>query len=107
MQLALDTVKKEYEANAKKIQDLSKKTFKSTIDFQINSSIDKFISEFNSFGSIEFIRDDGIPQTPSKSYHITSLVHSRDQQRQCSRYPKQLCQLSMQVVYFVVISLNE
>lgn len=84
MQLALDMVKKEYEANAKKIQDLSKKTFKSTIDFQINSSIDKFISEFNSFGSIEFIRDDGIPQTPSSA---SSDTFSMPQPSQCCPRP--------------------
>ncbi|XP_071149512.1 uncharacterized protein [Mytilus edulis] len=60
----LENVKKEYEANSRKIRELSRKSFRSTIDFQMNSSIENFITDFQSFGSVDFIRDDGIPQTP-------------------------------------------
>lgn len=65
IQEILEQVKVEYEQNKKKIQDLSKKTFKSKIDFKFDSSIDTFISDFKSFGTIECVREDGIPQTPS------------------------------------------
>lgn len=80
----LERVKEEYEQNKKKIQDLSKKRFKSKMDYKTDTTIDAFLSDFKSFGTIECVRDDGIPNTPS-----TISTEAFTPPTQSQRYPRQ------------------